>query len=209
MINKRFICFESSDCFGKTTTAQKLVDSLNTMGYSAVYVQNPGHTMFGTCVRQIVKSNPDITNVERALLFYAVHYNLYTQVIKPHLDSDPKNIIVLDRYLVSTYFYNIQPKPTDWIVDTFLSDQWFKHAEALPDLTVFIDLPWETYKNRRTKRGDDKTDVLELDMKNSWDMNRKMLDYPLLYSKDALILNDGDATVDDNAKKILAYINKM
>jgi thymidylate kinase len=121
-------------------------------------------------------------------------------VIKPHLDADDKNFVVLDRYLMSTYFYNIQPKPTDYIVDSMVLDQWFLD-NAIPDLTIVFDLSWEEYRKRRLKRGEDNTDALELDMKQSFEMNQKMLEYPLLYSADALIL--GDDTVEENVDFII------
>lgn len=97
-----FIVIEGPDGSGKTTISQMLVDHLNQSGYDAVYMHDPGSSSLGEKIRELVLSEK-LTHNEYIMLFSAgLNYTLRNAVIPALLD---KKIVIMDRYLRSSYIY--------------------------------------------------------------------------------------------------------
>jgi dTMP kinase len=97
-----FITFEGPDGSGKTTQISPLSDYLIQKGYSVLITREPGGTVIGDQIRQVLSDlkNTGMHPRSETLLFLAARAQLVEQVIKPKLE---KGFIVLcDRYADST-----------------------------------------------------------------------------------------------------------
>jgi dTMP kinase len=96
-----FVTFEGIDRAGKTTQARLLVEAL---GDEAVAVREPGGTVVGERVRELVKDPSVLLTPEaEALLFAAARADLVERVIRPALDAG--SVVVSDRFLDSSLAY--------------------------------------------------------------------------------------------------------
>jgi dTMP kinase len=96
-----FISFEGIDRSGKSTQANVLTEEL---GDRALFVREPGGTIFSERVRGILK-DPEVPLTPRAeaLLFAAARADLVAHVIRPALDEG--KIVIADRFIDSSLAY--------------------------------------------------------------------------------------------------------
>jgi dTMP kinase len=136
----RLIVLEGSDGVGKTTQAARLADRLRAEcpGRSVVSLREPGGTPLGDDLRRILLDPAQKIGAEtEALLFLASRAQLVRDVIHPHLRSGA--LVVLDRFFLSTYAYQIGGHG--------LPEDVIRAANALavqgtvPDRTVLFDYP--------------------------------------------------------------------
>ena len=100
-----FITLEGPDGSGKTSQVTPLSDFLTQQGYPVLITREPGGTVIGDQVRQILG---DLQNTKmhprtETLLFLSARAQLVEQVIKPHLENG--YIVLCDRYADSTMAY--------------------------------------------------------------------------------------------------------
>ena len=130
------LVFEGPEGVGKTTQVQALVERLRRQGCVPVHAfREPGGTPLGDEIRALVLSQQHMAVAPRAeaLLFMAARAQLVV-----HLQEllDEGAIVILDRFFLSTYAYQI--------VGRGLPEQEVRTANALavaglrPDLTVLL-----------------------------------------------------------------------
>jgi dTMP kinase len=95
-----FITFEGIDRSGKTTQARMLAEAL---GDDALLVREPGGTPAAERIRELVKSDTDLTPIAETLLFGAARADLVERVIRPALEAG--RTVISDRYGDSTVAY--------------------------------------------------------------------------------------------------------
>ena len=102
-----FIVYEGLDNTGKTTQARLLHERLVAeLGDDKVLLlKEPGGSLVSQQMRTIISQNPTLPIRVQAHLFMAGIFNTYIEVIKPALAEG--KIIILDRYVPSTYAYQI------------------------------------------------------------------------------------------------------
>ncbi|RJX22514.1 MAG: dTMP kinase [Ammonifex sp.] len=155
-----FLSFEGIDGAGKTTQVEKLAQRLRSAGLNVVTVREPGGTILGEAVRNIVQ-DPVRTEIEppaEACLYAAARAQLVAQVILPALKED--KIVVADRFADSTVAYQGAGRG--------LPEELLNALNAMvtrglvPDLTVIIDVPVEEALARlRGTRSSDRMEMLE------------------------------------------------
>ena len=124
-----FIVYEGLDNTGKTTQArllhEKLVAELG--DDKALLLKEPGGSLVSQQMRTIISQNPTLPIRVQAHLFMAGIFNTYIEVIKPALAEG--KIIILDRYVPSTYAYQIHTNGLYDLKDTIAllpePDLWF------------------------------------------------------------------------------------
>ena len=88
-----FITFEGVEGAGKTTQLERLAGELRRLGRPVVVTREPGGTVLGERVRDLVldKATGDIAPRAEALLFAAARAQHVAAVIRPALDrgEDP------------------------------------------------------------------------------------------------------------------------
>lgn len=96
-----FVTFEGIDRAGKTTQARLLAEAL---GDEAIAVREPGGTVLGERVRELLKDpEVEIGPEAEALLFAAARAELVARRIRPALEAG--RVVACDRYLDSSLAY--------------------------------------------------------------------------------------------------------
>jgi dTMP kinase len=129
-----FISFEGIDRSGKSTQAMVLVEEL---GERAVFVREPGGTIFSERVRGILK-DPEVPLSPRAeaLLFASARADLVASVIRPALDEG--KIVIADRFIDSSLAYQgvARGLGTEAIADL---NKWASN-NLMPNMTLLIEI---------------------------------------------------------------------
>ena len=124
-----FIVYEGLDNTGKTTQARLLHEKLVAeLGDDKVLLlKEPGGSLVSQQMRTIISQNPTLPIRVQAHLFMAGIFNTYIEIIKPALAEG--KIIILDRYVPSTYAYQIHTNGLYDLKDTIAllpePDLWF------------------------------------------------------------------------------------
>lgn len=129
-----FISFEGIDRSGKSTQATVLAEEL---GERALFVREPGGTIFSERVRGILK-DPEVPLSPRAeaLLFAAARADLVASVIRPALDEG--KIVIADRFIDSSLAYQgvARGLGVDAVKDL---NHWAADA-LMPNMTLLIEI---------------------------------------------------------------------
>ena len=139
----KFITFEGSEGCGKSTQIQRFVSMLEAGGIEVVQTREPGGTAVGERIRDLLqhdKEGEGLTDESELLLFAASRAQLVREVILPALDSG--KWVVADRFFDSTTVYQGIGRGLD--VDSVGQINSFAVGDAVPDLTVLLDLDAET-----------------------------------------------------------------
>lgn len=132
------ITFEGVEGSGKTTQAKNLVDWLEQRNITHIFVREPGGTMVGEAIRNILL-NPAYKEMHQrceVLLFLAARSQLVYERILPALEQ--KQVIVADRFYDSTYAYQVCGRDLPArLISVF---NRFATAAIKPDLTFLFDI---------------------------------------------------------------------
>ena len=145
------IVFEGLDGSGKTTQMQLLVNYLESKGKKCYSTHEPTDSPFGMQLRSCLKGNIDTNEYTIAALFAADRLDHILDTvngIQKKLDEGVN--VFCDRYYFSSYAYNGEFVPFEWVVELN------RPARELmrPDLTVFIDLSYEESMKRVERRSE-------------------------------------------------------
>ena len=145
-----FVVFEGGEGVGKTTQWSRLAQLLSDSGFQVTALREPGGTVLGDRVRQIVLDPDSHLSAEaELLLFSASRAQLVTDVIFPALERG--QLVLVDRFLLSTYAYQGAGRG--------LSDETVRQVSRtatqglVPDLTLLLTMPMEDAFSRAMARG--------------------------------------------------------
>jgi dTMP kinase len=133
-----FITFEGLDGSGKTTQLRMLEQELKQRGRSVVSTSEPGGTMLGKRVRELIlDEDMQVAPLVELLLFAADRAQHVETLIKPALKKG--QVVISDRYADATVAYQGAGRG----FDARIIRQLIKLATngLKPDLTLFFDLP--------------------------------------------------------------------
>jgi len=137
-----FITFEGPEGSGKSTQLKMLADRLTLSNYDVITVREPGGTIMGEAVRNILQHDscgPNISPVAETLLFEASRAQLIHEVIGPALAQN--TIVLSDRFIDSTMAY--QGYGRKFPLKDIEALNSFATQELMPDITILLDLPVE------------------------------------------------------------------
>ena len=150
MSNGGLVVFEGAEGVGKSTQVDRLLRRLEEAGIAAVSFREPGGTVVGDQIREILlRPGNVITPAAEALLFMASRAELCEREIAPAIAAG--KVVVLDRFFLSTYAYQIAGRGLD--------EESVRRANKLatrglvPDLTVLLDYPVMSGLERAGGRG--------------------------------------------------------
>ncbi len=146
-----FIAFEGPEGAGKSTQLRHLQRRLQRAGLEPVVTKEPGGTLLGERIRELVLLEPDldITPLSEFLLYSASRAQLVQDVIKPSLAEG--KLVLCDRFAGASVAYQGYGRglPLDFINP--VTAQTTGGLE--PDLTLLFDLEPEVGLARVAKRG--------------------------------------------------------
>jgi len=147
-----FVTLEGPEGSGKTTLCTRLELFLVAKGHDVVCVREPGGTLIGQEVRDILLDQGNTAMVPQTefLLFSASRAQLVREVVQPHLDAGA--IVLCDRFLDSSLAYQGYGHKLDVGVLREISD--FVTAGLQPDLTILLDIMPEEGLRRRKQDPD-------------------------------------------------------
>lgn len=148
----RFITLEGPDGSGKTSQAARLAAGLGAAGHDVVLTREPGGTVVGDRIRDILMA-PDgrMSPATDVLLFNAARAEHVTEIVRPALAAG--RAVVCARYADSTLAY--QGYGSGQPLDTLREVIAYATGGLVPDLTILLDLPAEA--GLRRKPTDDHT----------------------------------------------------
>lgn len=145
------ISFEGIDGSGKSTQIARTVAWLESLGYNVLLTREPGGTVAGEAIRaQLLDPRSHLTARAEFLLYSASRAQLIDEVLLPHLHK-PKAIALVDRFADSSTVY--QGAGRELGVEEVEAVNRFVTGNLEPDLTLYLDIDYETSVDRRERSG--------------------------------------------------------
>lgn len=136
-----FISLEGGEGAGKSTQARLLAERLRESGIEVVEVREPGSTVLGEQIREIVKRPNSNVPAADALLFMAARAQLMHEVILPNVKSGIA--VVADRFSDSTVAYQGHAghiNPGRILHANELATSEGQGLPVTPDLTILLEV---------------------------------------------------------------------
>ena len=180
----RFIVLEGIDGSGKGTQLELLKARLEEAGHRVWVTREPSESKIGRLIREGLGDATKMDEATIALLFAADRLH-HIHEMKAHLDQG--EIVLCDRYVLSSLAYNSQALTLEWILDIN------KHADSRlhPDLTLLFDLSAQDAMHRIDVRGDSK---------ERYESQKQLLQIRDMYLMLAQVRHDDKVTVIDAAQ---------
>ena len=144
----KFITLEGVDGAGKSTCINFIKKYISDKGFKSIFTREPGGTLLGEKLREILLHD-EITPETETLLMFAARSEHVQKVIKPNLRSGL--IVISDRFTDATYAYQSAGKFVEEKKITILKN-WV-HEDLTPDLTFLFDLPIDVSLSRLKSNG--------------------------------------------------------
>lgn len=168
-----FITLEGPEGGGKTSQAKELAERLRQKGLAVSVTREPGGTPISDKIRQLLidPDNKDMLPLTELLLFEASRYQHVQQFILPKLRQG--EIVICDRFYDSSLAYqgarNLPLRVVAKLNELVAS-------ECEPDITLLLDLDYETGRSRLVKRysqNKENFDRIELEKKEFFERLRQ------------------------------------
>ena len=155
-----FITFEGGDGAGKSTHMRFLADQLTMQGFEVVTLREPGGTVVGEKLREIVldPANDDIADACELYIYEAARAQLVARVIKPALERGA--VVICDRFTDSTVAYQAFGRGLDRASVEEANE--FACQGVHPDRTIFMTTGDDASVGLSRARQDHAADRLEL-----------------------------------------------
>ena len=142
-----FLTVEGLDGSGKGTQIERLTDALDRWGYEVVHTREPGGTPIGEKIRDILldRENAGMSPETEAMLYAASRAQHVREKILPAVAAG--RVVLCDRYLDSSVAY--QGGGRQLGIDEVLQINAPAVKDAMPDLTVYLDLDHHESLRRR------------------------------------------------------------
>jgi dTMP kinase len=125
-----FITFEGIDGVGKSTQARMLTVRLNLHGQHSILTHEPGGTDYGMKVRQLIKTEKNLSTYSQYHLIESQRDHHITNVIIPAIADNTH--VVCDRFIDTSFVYQ----------NSYMYfDEWIDYLEGyrvVPDLTFLM-----------------------------------------------------------------------
>jgi dTMP kinase len=154
-----FISLEGIEGTGKTTQAKHLSERLIHEGYEVALTQEPGGTVIGNRIREILllPDHKEMATMTELLLYNAARAQHLAELIVPSINAG--KVVITDRFTDSTIAYQGYARGID--LGLIRSLDALATRGFSPDLTILFDLDVETGLMRN--KGANKVDRLELE----------------------------------------------
>jgi len=199
------ISIEGLDGSGKTTQINILKKHLENLGEKVIVLREPGGTNIGEQIRTILldHKNTEMNDVAEMFLYAASRAQLFSQIIKPNLESGI--IVICDRFIDSSIVYQGYGRGLN--VDDVIKVNLTAIQNRLPDITLFIDINAMTSLERRMKASN--ADRLE---REAIQFHERVYEGYIKLSKmfkDRIIIINGKGKIKDISNNIINEVNNL
>ena len=152
-----FVTFEGGEGVGKSTQLHRLAARLEALGVEVVLLREPGGTVLGDRIRELLLDPASVGMDAHAelLLYEASRAQLVAEVIRPALDRGA--VVLCDRFTDSTLAYQGGGRGLPTAQIAALNEA--ATAGLHPDVTVLLDLPLDEGLRRATTNGADRLEA--------------------------------------------------
>lgn len=145
-----FIVVEGPEGSGKSTLVAGLSQRMLERGIDPVRVREPGGTPVAEAVRvALLDPKHEVAPLAEFFLFLAARADLVTRVITPALAEG--RVVLADRFAMSTEVYQGQGRRIDPALVRSANESAV--AQAVPDITLVVDVPAEVGLRRQRDGG--------------------------------------------------------
>jgi len=146
----KFLTIEGQDGAGKTTNVAVMRDYLSSQKIDFIQTREPGGTVFGEKIRELILNSLDdqIGDKAELLLMFAARAQHIETVIEPALAQG--KWVLCDRFTDASYAYQGAGRGID-PADILLLETCVQKG-LTPDLTLILDLPSEVGESRAGQR---------------------------------------------------------
>ena len=169
----KFITLEGVDGAGKSTCINFIKKYLSDKSLKSIFTREPGGTLLGEKLREILLHDEIAPETETLLMFAARNEHVH-KFISPNLRAGVN--VISDRFTDATYAYQSGGKYVDMKKITILKN-WV-HQDLKPDLTLLFDLPIDISMSRLKENGN-----LDKFEKESKDFHMRIRDTYLALAK--------------------------
>ena len=199
-----FIVMEGPDGSGKTTQINLLKEYLEEAGYECLITREPGGTVIGEEVRQLILNpeHKEMSPVTEMLLYAASRAQLVHEVIRPALEEG--KIVISDRFVDSSIVYQGIARKLG--ISTVSAVNAPGIGIYRPDGIFFIDLSEEEGLRRKKEQ------------KNLDRMEQEGIDFhhmvsegyrKVLSGRPEVMKIDGGRSIDTIQKKIRNHVDEL
>jgi dTMP kinase len=200
-----FISFEGIEGSGKSTVMAAVERALRAEGHDVLVTREPGGTPAGDAAREILLHRNDIaiSPLTELLLMNASRAQLVSDVVRPALARGA--IVLCDRYVHSSMAYQGYGRGLPLEMVRSVCDA--ATGGLMPDLTLFVDVPYETSRARLALRGNGR-DRLEQEEEA---FHRRVRDGYLEIAKheERVLRIDGERTPEEVADAAMAALSAV
>ncbi len=199
-----FIVMEGPDGSGKTTQINLLKEYLEEAGYECLITREPGGTVIGEEVRQLILNpeHKEMSPVTEMLLYAASRAQLVHEVIGPALEAG--KIVISDRFVDSSIVY--QGIARNLGISTVSAVNAPGIGIYRPDGIFFIDL--SEAEGLRRKKEQKKLDRME---QEGIDFHHMVSEgyRKVLSGRPEVMKIDGGRSIDTIQKKIRNHVDEL
>lgn len=158
-----FITFEGPDGSGKTTQIECLKEYLAKRGYDAVLTREPGGTVIGEKIREIIldKNNKEMNDMTEAFLYASSRAQHVAEVILPALQAG--KTVICDRFMDSSIVYQGYGRK---LGECVRSMNQIAVRGLKPDVTFFLKLSPQQGKDRIQAEEQDRMELEKIEFHN-------------------------------------------
>ena len=148
-----FISVEGGDGSGKSTQLENIKKYFAEKNIEYIFTREPGGTAIGEKIRDILldAENVEMADITEAMLYAASRAQHVEELIRPALQAG--KVVICDRFVDSSLAYQGIGRNLGEMVKV-IND--YAIAEAIPDVTFFLDISPKDAMSRIAGRGHDR-----------------------------------------------------
>ena len=197
------IVFEGLDGSGTTTQSGLLAEYLEERGHSVLEVEEPGGTLLGRKVRDLLLEDHgiDIEPLSELFLYEVSRSQLVREKIIPELDRG--QVVISDRFAVSSVAYQGYGRGIPIDVVKELNDVALNGVE--PDLTFLLDIDLD---ERAKRSSGQKPDRIEKEAREFYDRVRQGY-LKEIRSMESAVLIDGTLSKEEISDLVVSELKEF
>ena len=198
---KGFISFEGIEGSGKSTQVKALAKHLRAKGHKVIETVEPGGTMIGNKIRELLlEPGNHMDPMAELLLYYSSRAQHVREVIYPAILDN--SIVITDRFIDSTVAYQGYARGIDLGLINTLND--IVVPDMKPFLTFLLDMDVE--EGLRRNRRAQKEDRFELETVEFHNRVRKGFHQIAVEEPERIKIVDASVSAEEVSRKVIEIL---